>query len=404
VAALTLYGPVLTDDRELPPSRVEMGGGRILAVVSDASSAGADLVVDNGWIAPGLIDLQVNGAGGVDLTSAAHPAEAVAVAARTLAQHGITAFCPTIVSSPPETILSRLAAFGPRAHPLGAESLGAHLEGPFINPAYRGVHDPAGLRPPDSREIERWLALMPPAIVTLAPELPGALDAIRRLVAVGVSVSLGHSGADTAGAQAGLAAGARMGTHLFNAMPPLHHRRPGLVGVLLTSAATLTLIADGAHVDPLVVAVAVRAAGVERVALVSDALAPAGAATGPGALGSQPIVSDGRVVRRADGTLAGSAVLLDACLRHARAWLPWLPPAQVLRMATRTPAEALGERAAARKGRVAPGYDADLVVLDAAWNVAHTIVRGEVVAAPPATVGPGRVAGQPLVPSEEGVG
>jgi N-acetylglucosamine-6-phosphate deacetylase len=184
-------------------------------------------------------------------------------------------------------------------------------------------------------------------------------------------------------------------------MPPLHHRRPGLVGALLTSSATLTLIADGAHVDPIVIDLAVRAAGVERVALVSDAVAPAGAAPGLGALGTQSIESDGRAVRRADGTLAGSGVLLDACLRNARAWLPWLPPAQVARMATRTPAEALGGRIAARKGRVAPGYDADLVILAADWNVAHTIVRGEVVAAPLGRGGAGGAAGPSVRPSEE---
>jgi N-acetylglucosamine-6-phosphate deacetylase len=153
VAALTLYGPVLTDGRELPPGRVEIGEGRIRAVVPGESRAGADLVADDGWIAPGLIDLQVNGAGGVDLTSAVQPAEAVAVVARTLARHGVTAFCPTIVSSPVETVLGGLAAFGPRAHPGGAESLGAHVEGPFIDPDHRGVHDPATLRRPDGHEI-----------------------------------------------------------------------------------------------------------------------------------------------------------------------------------------------------------------------------------------------------------
>jgi N-acetylglucosamine-6-phosphate deacetylase len=156
-------------------------------------------------------------------------------------------------------------------------------------------------------------------------------------------------------------------------MPPLHHRRPGLVGALLSSGATLGLIADGVHVDPLVVDLVVRAAGPARVALVSDALAAAGAPPGPVALGEQTVHSDGRVVRRADGTLAGSAVLLDTCLRNARAWLPWLPPAEVVRMATQTPADLLG---LPRKGSLALGADADLVVLDADWQVTETIVAG----------------------------
>jgi N-acetylglucosamine-6-phosphate deacetylase len=229
------------------------------------------------------------------------------------------------------------------------------------------------LRHASSDEVNAWIAVGPPAIVTLAPEVPGAHEAIVQLSAAGVVVSLGHSGADAATAQAALAAGARMGTHLFNAMPPLHHRDPGLVGALLGSNAVLGLIADGVHVDPLVIDLVVRAVGPARVALVSDALAAAGTSTGPFALGQQTVHSDGRVVRREDGTLAGSAVLLDTCVRNARAWLPWLAPAEVVRMATQTPADLLG---LAGKGRIAVGADADLVVLDPEWQVTETIVAG----------------------------
>ncbi|MBA2447854.1 MAG: N-acetylglucosamine-6-phosphate deacetylase [Chloroflexi bacterium] len=378
-SSLVIHGPVLTDGRELPAARIETANGRIVAVRPGGGADGADLVVADGWIIPGLIDLQVNGAGGVDLTSAHDPDEAVAAVAGVLAQHGVTAFCPTVVSSPPEAIPSRLVAYGARAHPGGAESLGAHLEGPFLDPEHRGVHDPAALRLPDAGEIERWLATRHPTIVTLAPELPGALAAIRRLAEAGVVVSLGHSGADAAAARAGLEAGARMGTHLFNAMPPFHHRQPGLVGALLAGSATLGIIADGVHVDPLAIDVAVRAAGPGRIALVSDALAAAATPPSPSRLGAQTVLSDGRIARRADGTMAGSAILLDGGLRNVRSWLPWLPPAEVVRMATRTPAEALGGDVAARKGRVAPGYDADLVILDPDWQVVATVVRGVVL-------------------------
>jgi N-acetylglucosamine-6-phosphate deacetylase len=167
-----------------------------------------------------------------------------------------------------------------------------------------------------------------------------------------------------------------MGTHVFNAMPALHHRAPGLVGALLASAAVLGVIVDGVHLDPLVVDLVFKRAGPDRVVLVSDALAPAGALPGAGALGDQAVFSDGRSVRRADGTLAGSALLLDGCLRTARSWLPDVAPAEVLRMATQTPAEVLGLR---HKGRVAVGADADLVVLDAGWQVRHTIIGGQIV-------------------------
>jgi len=164
-------------------------------------------------------------------------------------------------------------------------------------------------------------------------------------------------------------------------MPPLHHRRPGLVGALLGSTATLGLIGDGFHVDPLIVALVVRMSGPGRVALVSDALAPAGGPPGPAVLGHQTLAFDGRVLRRADGVIGGAAVLLDTCLRNARQWLPALPPAEVVRMATETPAAALGGEVTARKGRIAPGYDADLAILDRSWHVVRTMVRGEQVAA-----------------------
>jgi N-acetylglucosamine-6-phosphate deacetylase len=365
----------LTDGRELPPCRVEVASGRIVSVEPAAGPHPGDIVVEEGWIAPGLIDLQVNGAGGVDLTSAGEPDRSLVHVACMLAAHGVTAFCPTIVSSPPDLILDRLAAYRPRPVVGGAEVLGTHVEGPFIDHAHRGVHDPAVLRDASRAEIARWLETQPPSIVTLAPERPGGLEAIAQLTeaAAGVVVSLGHSGAEAAQARAGLAAGARMATHLFNAMPPLHHRKPGLVGALLASSAVLGLIADGVHLDPLVIDLVVRLAGPERIALVSDALAAAGTPSGESRLGDQIVISDGRSVRRADGTLAGSASLLDACLRNVRAWLPDVAPATLIQMATSTPARLVGRF---DKGRVAPGCDADLIVLNGKFEIVSTFARG----------------------------
>lgn len=370
---VSLWGRVLTDGQELPPTRVTVVDGRIVGVEAAARPAADEVVVEDGWIAPGLIDLQVNGARGHDFTSAADAMAALEHAANTLARRGVTAFCPTIVSSPEPVILERLTALAPRAFEGGAEALGVHVEGPFIDPDHRGVHDPSVLRLASPDEIARWLQREKPAIVTLAPERPGSLEAIRQLAAAGVVVSLGHSGADAAAAMAAIDAGARMATHLFNAMPTLHHRQPGLIGALLASDAIVGLIADGVHVDPLVVDLVVRRCGADRVALVSDALAAAGAPPGESLLGDQTVISDGRVVRRADGTLAGSAMLLDGCLRNARGWLPDVPPGTLLKMATLTPAALLGLE---RKGRVAVGCDADLIVLDVDFNVRQTLVRG----------------------------
>jgi N-acetylglucosamine-6-phosphate deacetylase len=355
---------------------VILSGDRIGAVEPALEPQPGDTQVDAGWIAPGFIDLQVNGADGVDLTSAADPVDALRKVARMLATRGVTSFCPTMVSSPHETILSRLRAY--RARPIdgGATCVGAHVEGPFICPDHRGVHHPDMLRPPSIDEAKRWLEVGPPTLVTLAPELPGALDLIDLLHTGGVLVSLGHSGADAAQTQAGLAAGARMGTHLFNGMPSLHHRRPGLVGALLASSAVLGLIADGVHVDPLVVDLVINRAGASRVALVSDALAAAGMAPGQSWLGEQQVFSDGRAVRRADGTLAGSAMLLDGCLHNLRRWFPGLDPATIVAMATSTPAAVLG---LTQLGRVAVGAEANLVVLDRQFEVTLTIIGGKVV-------------------------
>jgi N-acetylglucosamine-6-phosphate deacetylase len=378
-----LWGRVLTAGHELPPSRIEIAHGRIERLEPASAAPDADISVTDGWIAPGLIDLQVNGAGGADLTSAGDPRAALVHVAHTLAVHGVTAFCPTIVSSPLEAILARISAYTAQSLPGGATSLGAHVEGPFLDPDHRGVHDPNLLRPATQAEIERWLVAGRPAIVTLAPERPGALEALARLTGAGVVVSLGHSGASSHAAQAALAAGASMATHVFNAMPPMHHRAPGLVGALLASQAVLGVIADGVHLDPLIVDLVVQRAGPGRVALVSDALASAAAPAGTSVLGNQTVVSDGRSVRRADGTLAGSALLLDGCMRNVHEWLPRLPAAEVVRMATETPAEVLGLRS---KGRVAVGADADLVVLDGAWQVRKTIIGGAVVRSTPLEV------------------
>ena len=378
-AVRSLWGRVLSDGREIGPVRVELTEDRIAAVRPAARPEAGDLVVERGWIAPGFIDLQVNGAGGVDLTAT----DDLDHVARVLAARGITAFCPTVVSSPRSLVVERVAAYRARACRDGAASLGAHIEGPFLDPAHRGVHEPSVLRDATREEIDAWLEAGPPTIVTLAPERCGSTAGIAQLCAAGVVVSLGHSGADAETTDAALAAGAQMGTHLFNAMPPLHHRGPGVVGALLASHARLGVIADGVHLDRLIVDLVIRRAGAARVVLVSDCLAAAALPPGASRLGDQTVVSDGRTVRRADGTLAGSARLLDECVWQVSDWMPDLAPAEVVQMVTATPASLVG---ALDRGRVHAGCIADLVVLDDALRVERVVLRGQALDEQPVAV------------------
>lgn len=327
-------------------------------------------------VAPGLVDLQCNGAAGIDLT--AEPERLWEVAAA-LPRWGVTAWLPTIVSSPPEVRARALAAWragpppgtGPVAAPLGL-----HLEGPFLAPERRGAHDPRHLVPPSVGLVEEegWSAEAGVALVTLAPELPGALDVVRRLVAAGVAVAAGHSSATAAEAREAVEAGVTWVTHLFNAMAPLHHRAPGLAGVALADPRLrVGLIADGVHVDPTVVAVAARALG-DRLTLVTDAVAALGAPPGPVRLGSVTARVEGGAVRLADGTLAGSALSLDRAVRNLAAFAD-LPLATAVQAATATPTAVLGLD---DRGAVVPGARADLVVLTPDGEVVATIVGGRV--------------------------
>lgn len=327
-----------------------------------------------GVVAPGLIDLQINGAFGHDFT--ANPATLWQVAAR-LPRYGVTAFLPTIITSPPgvvaeaQAVVTRAPA---EAH--GAQPLGLHVEGPFLNPARRGAHNPEYLRKPDPALIAEWTIERGVRLVTLAPELPGALDIIQRLSERGIAVSAGHSIAAFDEAQAGVQAGLTYATHLFNAMPPLDHREPGLVGAALSETAITTgLIVDAIHVHPSMVAVAYRSKGAARFSLVTDAMAALGMSPGHYVLGDFEVTVDETSARLADGRLAGSVLSLDQAVRNLMAFTG-CSLAEALATVTTTPARLLN---LSDRGRLAPGCRADLVVLDADHQVTQTIIGGEVV-------------------------
>jgi N-acetylglucosamine-6-phosphate deacetylase len=349
---------------------VAMRDGRLVE-----PSEGADVVIDAAGllVAPGLIDLQCNGGLGIDLAS---EPEQLWDLATVLPRWGVTAWLPTIVTSPPrvaERALAALASGQPAAW-TGAVPLGLHLEGPFLAPAKRGAHDPTHLTSPDLEAIGRWSRDAGVTLVTLAPELAGARAVVQALVDRGVIVSLGHSAASAAQARDAVDWGARWVTHLFNAMAPLHHREPGLAGVALTDERLhVGLIADGVHVAPAMVAVAQRALG-PRLTLVTDAVAALGMPPSRLTLGRAEVTVGDDGVRLADGTLAGSALSLDQAVRNLVAFTG-CPTETALHAASAAAAELLGDTA---RGTLAPGARADLVVLTRDLEVVMTVVAGRI--------------------------
>lgn len=318
-------------------------------------------------IAPGFIDLQLNGGWGDDFTT--DPASIWRVGSR-LPATGVTAFCPTIITSRKGRIEAAQAAMASR--PLGyhgAEPLGLHVEGPHLSVGKRGTHPEHLLRPPSDWDASTDHV----AIVTVAPELPGALELITRLVGAGVSVSIGHSEATATEALAAIDAGATLGTHLFNAMPPVAARDPGLTGVLLTDGRVRSgVIADGHHLDPTTLRLAWAAAR-DRLFLITDGVAAMGLDDGAYTIGEIDVEVRGGVVRNRDGALAGASVTLDRQLanlmRTTRADL-----ADAIRTVTTNPASAVG---AAHLVSLEPGTPADATFLDGE-NVVATVVRGSI--------------------------
>ncbi|OLD48901.1 MAG: N-acetylglucosamine-6-phosphate deacetylase [Actinobacteria bacterium 13_1_20CM_2_65_11] len=322
-------------------------------------------------IAPGFIDLQVNGFQGHD---AAGGRDEIAAMSELLPSTGVTAFLPTLISAPVATGAEFAASVAAAAESPGARVLGAHIEGPFINPSFRGAHERECLADPSPASVE-VIASAHPHLVTLAPELPGALDAIVRLVRAGVVVSAGHTGADYEQGRRAIAAGVRFGTHIYNAMPPVHHRRPGIaLALLLDSRVSVGLIADGEHIHPAVCAQLVRVKDTARIALTTDQTAAAGSPPGQYRLTGRAVVSDGTVVRLEDGTLAGSAATMDDIVRRMTA-IPGMNATRAITMASAVPARVLGERGL---GRIRVGGCADLVVLDGDLRVRLTMVGGKI--------------------------
>ena len=323
---------------------------------------------------PGLVDLQVNGAGGVDLSE---EPEGLWDVAKMLPRFGVTSFLPTLLSPSPvlaERALAILAA-GPPAGFAGARPLGWHFEGPFLAPGRRGAHPAGAIAAPSMDAIRGWSAASGVVVVTLAPEVPGAIPLIGELVARGVVVAAGHSDATAGQARTAAHVGLGAVTHLFNAMSGVHHREPGLAAAVLAGLdVTSMLIADGVHVSPEALRLAWRSIAPARRVIVSDAVAALGAAAGGYTLAGQPVLSDGTVVRGTGGGLAGSAAGLDSGLRTLVA-VTGCALAEVVAAATANPAALLGRDDV---GTLDPGAHGDVVLFDDALEVVATIVGGAV--------------------------
>lgn len=352
--------------------------GRITALISDAASmlGQADEQVDlgGGWLLPGFIDAQVNGGGGVLFNNSPDVATL-----RTLAQahrrFGTTGLLPTLISDDVQVMRAAIAATRQAISDGVPGVLGIHLEGPYIAPARKGTHDPAKFRVPDAAEIALAASLdNGVTLLTLAPErVP--LESIRALVERGVVVAAGHTAASYEEARAGLEAGIRGFTHLYNAMSPLTGREPGAVGAALEDRDSwVGIIADGVHVHPASLRVALAAKPRGKVMLVTDAMPPVGADDPSYELYGEVITAVDGVVRNAAGSLAGSALDMATAVRNS-VQLLGVPLAEAARMASTYPAQFLNLDD--RYGHIAEGHHADLVLLDDALQVRSTWIAGQ---------------------------
>ncbi|MGA9389795.1 MAG: N-acetylglucosamine-6-phosphate deacetylase [Candidatus Sulfotelmatobacter sp.] len=337
-------------------------------------------------LAPGFVDVHMHGGAGVDVMRAS-PGELPRLN-RFLATHGVTGYFPTTVAAPLDetcTALQRMAEAiesAQTSHNSGdnvqAQPLGIHLEGPFLSHKRRGVHPPENLVEPTLDIFDRlWQAARGYVrVMTIAPELPGALEVITEAARRNVCVSIGHSDAVMEQARAGVKAGARHATHTFNAMRPLDHREPGILGEALTNdELTADIIVDGIHVAPEMVKLFLQAKGIDRAVLITDATAAAGMPDGDYQLGPiQVQVKDGRCTLRGetDGQLAGSVLTMDRAVRNVTRFASWSLQ-DAVRSASINPARVAG---LAQHGQLTPGAQANFVVLSPDGEVRRTIVRG----------------------------
>lgn len=369
---------IILRDEILDGQTVTVHEGKIAEVTGGHTAAVPEsIVIDAGGrlLTPGLIDIQINGGFGFDFTL--NP-ESIWQVGRQLVRHGVTCFLPTIITSPIEKIQQALSIWkaGKPQNYLGANPLGWHVEGPFLNPQKKGAHQAEYLLLPDRNIIVDWSPENGVRLVTLAPELTGQEAMIKELTSRGVVVSLGHSNASVEQAEQAIAWGARAGTHLFNAMPELHHRQPGLTGAILANDAVYVgIIADGIHADTRMVKLAYRVKGSHRLILITDAMQALGMEPGIYKLANKDVIVENASARLQDGTLAGSILSLPNAIQNIIQYAGCSLP-EAVAMTTQTPAQLLG---LTLKGSIAVDMDADLVLWDADFKTNMVIINGEII-------------------------
>ena len=374
---LICAGTVVIDGQVCRPGWLQTSGRRILDCGAGTPPGPADADFPNSIVVPGFVDIHVHGGGGASYTDASYTEDAPATAAGFHLRYGTTTTLASLVTVGPAELTAGVRALAEETRQ--GTIAGIHLEGPWLSPAHCGAHDHTLLRDPDPAEIDAVLAAGGGAIrmVTLAPELPGSQWAIQRFLDAGVVVAVGHTDATYEQTRQAVALGATVGTHLFNAMPPLHHREPGPALALLEDPrVTLEIIADGVHVHPAVVQAVIEAAGPDRVALVTDAVAAAGSVDGSFRLGTVPIDVVSGVARvRGTSTIAGSTATMDQLFRTAAGFGTDSDAclAAAAQMTSATPARALRLD---RVGKLLPGYDANVLVLDQS-RVSAVMVNGD---------------------------
>lgn len=372
-----------TPKTKMENSYVSVEDGRIVALGPRAAlhTASNQRIHDfsDSALAPGFFDVHIHGAAGYDAMGSS-PAELQKMGSF-LARHGVTSFFPSTVTASLDVTLSALERLADAIETPStngwARPLGIHLEGPFLSHLRRGMHPPSDLLPPRVETFERlWQAARGHVrMLTIAPELNGAEELITEASRRGVCVSIGHSDADVESARRGIKAGARHATHTFNAMRPLDHREPGILGEVLTNQElSADVIADGVHVDPHIVDLLFRAKGTDNFVLITDAISATGMPEGRYFLGTVEVeVKDGRCTR--DGKLAGSVLTLDRAVRNAMKFAN-LDLQRAVQAATRNPAKATRT---ANKGVIEVGADADFVILTDTGEVRATVIGGELV-------------------------